>query len=266
MLWPLGQADPTITDDTTRAANFSNLSTLYKSARQGIDDAVTITGMTKPSVMIHIDNGWDLQLQTAWFSGLTGSGIVTKDDWDIFGFSFYPFYGTNATFANLNATLNALAGQHGKPMHVVETDWPEACSGADAPALSEPGIPISAAGQTEWIKEIIGVVKGVQGGLGQGISYWEPGWLNNTGLGSACGDAILFSGDYSKPEQTIGYSRNSVDMYVDQESLAQPVLRHHSIAGFCSIANSTFCRDGFAFLETCLRVHVNSQLRPRQSS
>lgn len=213
MLWPLGRADPTITDDATRAQSFSNLATLFKAARGGVDDAVAATGMTKPSVMIHIDNGWNLGLQQAWFSGLTGSGIVSTSDWDVFGFSFYPFYGTSATLANLKTTLNTLGSQYGKPMHVVETDWPYACSGSGAPALSEPSIPISAAGQTEWVKDIISVVKGVSGGLGQGVHYWEPTWLNNTGLGSACQDAVLFQGDFSNPRQTVGYSRSSVGMF-----------------------------------------------------
>ena len=144
MLWPLGQADPTIADDAARAANFSNLAMLYKSARLGVDDAVATTNMQKPGVMIHIDNGWDLSLQQSWFSALTGSGTVTVADWDVFGFSFYPFYGTNATLNNLNNSLQTLAAQYQKPLQVVETDWPEACTGSDAPALSEPSIPISA--------------------------------------------------------------------------------------------------------------------------
>ena len=214
MLWPLGQADPTI-NDASRFTNFTNLAMLYKSARSGVDDAVSATGMTKPSVMIHIDNGWDFDLQEAWFTGITGENIVTTADWDVFAFSFYPFYGTNATLANLNYSLQTLAQLYSKPMHVVETDWPEECSGASAPALSEPSIPVSVQGQVQWVQDIIDVVKSAPNGLGQGVHYWEPTWLNNTGLGSACQDTILFSGDYSNPAQTIGYSRASVDMYLN---------------------------------------------------
>ena len=131
----------------------------------------------------------------------------------IFGFSFYPFYGTAATLANLKTSLTALAYKYNKPLHVVETDWPDICNGATAPELSEPSIPISVAGQIQWVHDIINVVKSVPRGLGRGVDYWEPTWLNNTGLGSACQDTILFSADWSKYPKVTGYSRDSVNMF-----------------------------------------------------
>ena len=57
MLWPLGRADPWISNTQQRTDNFRNLANLYKSARLGVDDAVR-QGVSKPIVMIHIDNGW----------------------------------------------------------------------------------------------------------------------------------------------------------------------------------------------------------------
>lgn len=162
--------------------------------------------------MIHIDNGWNLTLQKTWFEALTGSGKVNPSDWDVFGFSFYPFYGTSATFANLKDSLHTLAEIYRKPIHVVETDWPDICSGSDAPALSEPEIPVSVEGQIQWVQDIIDIVKGLPGGLGQGFNYWEPAWLNLTSLGSACQDAILFSTDWSEWPLMMAYSRDSVNM------------------------------------------------------
>lgn len=204
--------DVDIEPASARVANFTNLGTLWAAARNGVRDAV-YEGVKKPQVMIHIDDGWNLTLQETWFSSLTATGKVKPSDWDIFGFSFYPFYGTAATLANLGSTLNTLASKYNKPLHVVETDWPAICSGSDAPALSEPSIPISVAGQTEWVDDIVGVVKQVPNGLGQGVNYWEPAWLNNTGLGSACQDAILFSADWSQYPKVFGYSRGSVNMF-----------------------------------------------------
>jgi arabinogalactan endo-1,4-beta-galactosidase len=143
--------------------------------------------------MIHIDDGYDKTLQKNWFGALTGAGVSTSE-WDVFGFSFYPFYGTAATFSNLKSSLNFIARKYNKPIQVVETDWPNQCSGSDAPALSEPSIPISAEGQVQWVHEVVDIVKKLPNGLGmcasprnlleeaniaigQGVNYWEPAWL-----------------------------------------------------------------------------------------
>jgi arabinogalactan endo-1,4-beta-galactosidase len=213
ILWPTGYVDVDTFPTSARIANFTSLATLWSSARKGVDDAVK-AGTKKPAIMIHIDDGWNKTLQLSWFEALTGSGKVKVSDWDVFGFSFYPFYGTAATLPNLKETLDAVAIKYQKPVHVVETDWPAICDGATAPELSDTAVPVSVAGQTEWVRDIVAVVKGVAGGWGKGVNYWEPTWLNNTGLGSACQDAILFSADWSGwPNKIVGYSRSSVDMF-----------------------------------------------------
>lgn len=98
----------------------------------------------------------------------------------------------------------------------METDWPALCDGPTAPELSNTNIPISPEGQTEWVREIVKVVKAVPNGLGQGVNYWEPAWLNNTSLGSSCQDAILFDADWSGwPDVIVGYSRSSVNIFKD---------------------------------------------------
>ena len=77
-------------------------------------------------------------------------------------------YGTAATFANLENSLTTIANKYNKPIHVVETDWPNECSGADAPELSEPSVPVSVQGQIAWVHRIIDIVKGLPRGLGRG--------------------------------------------------------------------------------------------------
>lgn len=59
---------------------------------------------------------------------------------------------------------------------VVETDWPEKCSGGTK--LSEPSIAKSAAGQQTWVLDIKNVLAGLTDGHGLGIAYWEPGWVS----------------------------------------------------------------------------------------
>lgn len=60
---------------------------------------------------------------------------------------------------------------------------------------------------------MVRVVKDVPYGLGRGVHYWEPAWLNNTSLGSACEDATLFAAEYSGYPLTVGYSRSSVNFF-----------------------------------------------------
>ncbi|EFQ35706.1 glycosyl hydrolase family 53 [Colletotrichum graminicola] len=215
MLWPLGRVSVDVQPWPATVANFSNLATLYKAARAGVTDA-TCAGVPKPEVMLHLDNGWNLTLQERWYGALVDNG-VPPSAWDGFGFSFYPFYGTEATFENLGAVLRAMADKYGKPMQVVETDYPAVCDGRwnPIPESSEPGIPYSVAGQVEWMAEVLRIVREAPRGLGRGVWYWEPAWLNNTSLGSACNDAILFEADYSGWPRTVGYSRESVNVFLD---------------------------------------------------
>lgn len=212
MMWPLGRVSVDVEPRSARTANFTGLATLYSAAREGVRDAVK-AGVQAPEVMIHIDNGWNLTTQRRWFEALTATGKVKMKDWDVIGLSFYPFYGTGATLANLREAMGWLARKYGKPIHVVETDWPAICEGESAPVLSEPGIEASVEGQLEWGREVVRAVREVPKGLGRGVNYWEPAWLNNTGLGSACQDAILFEADWSKWPEVTAYSRESVNLF-----------------------------------------------------
>jgi arabinogalactan endo-1,4-beta-galactosidase len=108
MLNFLGYVDVDTQPASALVRNFTQLATLWKSARAGVDDAIARTHMPKPQIMIHIDDGWNLTLQQRWFGAMVDNGVPLSA-WDVFGFSFYPFYGTAATFANLRQTLHTLA-------------------------------------------------------------------------------------------------------------------------------------------------------------
>ncbi|TEY39881.1 hypothetical protein BOTCAL_0448g00070 [Botryotinia calthae] len=213
MLWPVGYVDVDIQPTKSLHQNFTSFATLWKSARAGVDDALA-AGVQKPQIMIHIDDGWNVTLQQRWFDALTANGVPLSA-WDVFGFSFYPFYGTAATLDNLRTTLHWVAETYRKPVHVAETDYPAICDGQynPIPESSEPKIPYTVAGQLEWSEDVISVVRNVPHGLGRGVHYWEPAWLNNTSLGSDCNDAILFAPDYSAWPTTVGYSRKSVALF-----------------------------------------------------
>ncbi|KAG8785082.1 hypothetical protein FRC15_002018 [Serendipita sp. 397] len=160
LLWPTG-----------KTPNWNSLSQLLNSGRNGAIDGNT---SSPPKIMIHIDNGWDWSLQQSWWDNIQVQGALTLDKVDYIGVSFYPFYDTRATLANLKTTLTNMANRYGRPLIVAETDYPAVCSGV---SLSEPSIPASSAGQTQWVQKIAQVVCGLPGGLGKGIFYWEPTWL-----------------------------------------------------------------------------------------
>ncbi len=71
-------------------AYFSNLSYLWKAARAGVDDAIH-SGVPKPQILIHIDDGWNLTLQQRWFGAMVENGVPTSA-WDIFGTWFLAFF------------------------------------------------------------------------------------------------------------------------------------------------------------------------------
>ncbi|KAI9694255.1 MAG: hypothetical protein M1820_009113 [Bogoriella megaspora] len=199
MLWPLGQINN---------GNYANFATLWAAARAGVNDAVN-AGVPKPKVMIHLDDGWNQSLMSSWFKGVFATGKVSASDVDVFGFSFYPFYGTSATISNLQASLNNIASTYKKPVYIAETDWPNACSGTSLSA----NYPVSAQGQTQWVQAIENTLSAVPNGLGAGIFYWEPGFLNDSSLGSSCSSALLFNVDWSGWPTTKATALSSVNMF-----------------------------------------------------
>ncbi|OJD36414.1 arabinogalactan endo-beta-galactosidase [Diplodia corticola] len=197
MLFPAGQ----IADN-----DFSGFAALWAAARAGVDDAVA-AGTAKPSVMIHLNNGWDEATLTWWFDGLFAEGTVTADMVDALGVSFYPFFDTEATTDALQSSLDSLASAYGKPVYVAETDWPVSCDGVDLSA----DFSVDAQGQVDWVGAVVDVLNNVPDGLGAGVFYWEGGFINNTALGSDCDDNILFDVNWGgSPAAT---ARSSVNMY-----------------------------------------------------
>ncbi|EKG16734.1 Glycosyl hydrolase 53 [Macrophomina phaseolina MS6] len=188
--------------------DFSGFAKLWAAARAGVDDAVA-AGVTKPQVMIHLNNGWDEATMTWWFKGLFDEGTVTQDMVDVFGFSFYPFFDIKATTSALQNSFNTLASTYNKPLYVAETDWPTSCSDVDLSA----DFAVSAQGQSDWVGAVVDVLNNVPDGLGAGIFYWEPGFINNTALGSDCDDNILFDVSWDNWPKTSATARSSVNMF-----------------------------------------------------
>ncbi|RAL59239.1 hypothetical protein DID88_006954 [Monilinia fructigena] len=190
LLWPLG-----------KTTSYYNVATLLHSASSAIKESNLAT---QPKIMIHLDQGWYWSHQQSFYKNVLAAGPLASTDFDMMGVSYYPFYSSSATLANLKTTLTGMANTWGKELVVAETNWPFACP---SPAYAFPSdatsIPFSAAGQTTWIQDVAAVVAGVSGG--SGLFYWEPAWVQNAGLGSSCSDNLLF--EYS------GTARSSLSTF-----------------------------------------------------
>ncbi|KAA1470798.1 arabinogalactan endo-1,4-beta-galactosidase [Dentipellis sp. KUC8613] len=191
LLWPVGQIS---------VNGINPVSQLLHSAINGAKSAGS------PRILIHLANGWDWSGLSSFFKGVFIPGALATSDIDIIGVSFYPFYDAGATLSALKSSLTNLANTYGKPIVVAETDWPVSCSGVQ---LTEPSIPVSTSGQETWITDIKNVLTSLPNGLGQGIFYWEPGWVGSANLGSACADNLLVTSS--------GATRTSINIFQDMQ-------------------------------------------------
>ncbi|KAG0145179.1 hypothetical protein CROQUDRAFT_658976 [Cronartium quercuum f. sp. fusiforme G11] len=191
LLWPLGEISKP-----------SNIARLLHSASEGIRSSA-LSSTTK--IMLHTSNGWHKSMQLWFYKTILSFGTFTLNDFDIFGFSFYPFQGPEATFSALKDTLEAFENKYpGKELVIAETNWPFSCPSPRSAFPSEANqIPFSQKGQIEWVKNISDLLDSVKGGAG--LFYWEAAWTSNANLGSACADNLLFD--------PTGKARDSVDMF-----------------------------------------------------
>ncbi|KAJ3858030.1 glycoside hydrolase family 53 protein [Lentinula lateritia] len=163
---------------------YSPLSQLLHSAANGAHDASDTV-----KIVVHLANGWDGSAMSSFYEQIFIQGEFATTDFDVMGFSFYPFYDAAATYSALQSSLDNLVATYGKDVMVVETDWPSSgsCSGV---TLSE-DFAISTSGQESWVSGITEILAGLSDGHGLGVVYWEPGWIGNDGLGSGCSNNLV---------------------------------------------------------------------------
>lgn len=100
LLWPVGRIS---------VNGFQPASELLHSAALGVRAASKTT-----KTVIHIANGWDSSGVNFFYGGIFVAGALSTSDIDVQGFSFYPFYGTNATLDNLKSTLTGMINTFNK--------------------------------------------------------------------------------------------------------------------------------------------------------
>ncbi|KAF2428692.1 glycoside hydrolase family 53 protein [Tothia fuscella] len=195
LLWPTAKYD-----------QMGNIAKILVAGSQGVRSSKY---GSKAKVMVHLDRGYSWSTQEWFYDTIAKNGFSLTKDVDVLGISYYPFWDPrDSTLENFRQNINNMAKKYGKPVVVAETDWPTKCSKAiENIPQSLRSIPFTAQGQVEWMRKVADIVKGVPGGLGQGVMYWEPGWIDNASLGSKCESSVLFDGNWGNMSNVIASAK-----------------------------------------------------------
>lgn len=120
----------------------------------------------KVRIMLHVDHGGDIPMTKTFFSKMR----EYKIDYDVIGFSFYPW--SHGTLTDLKDNLWFAAREYGKEIIVVETGYYWRTSNYFRKA--KPPVPETPQGQYEWLEAVNEIVMNTPGGLGRGVFWWEP--------------------------------------------------------------------------------------------
>ncbi|HEY4335634.1 MAG TPA: glycosyl hydrolase 53 family protein [Puia sp.] len=145
MLWPNGQASDSM-------SNFAQLVNAGYNAVKAIDSTI--------KVVVHISNGYDNSLFEWMFDGLKANGA----HWDVIGMSLYPSSSNWSTYNTQCLTnMNDMISRYGKDVMISEVgmSWDDSTD------------------CKSFLSDLIGKVKGISGGHGLGVFYWEPESYNN---------------------------------------------------------------------------------------
>ncbi len=167
MLWPDGDYN-----------HFDNLADLLKAGAQAMQDCSPET-----LIMLHIPEGGDNDLARWWFDAITHREVP----FDIIGVSYYPFW--HGSLAQLQTNLNDISARYDKDVIVAEFAYPFTGQEGDQTfnifnrAMGTEGYLITPEGQRMMLRDVMSVVRGVQGGRGLGVFYWEATWTVVDGNG-----------------------------------------------------------------------------------
>lgn len=159
-LWPDGRIDYAHPSESKwqNVADYLNAGAKAIRSVQDKDHAVKI--------MLHVDHGGDLEMTQTFFDTMK----KLKVDYDIVGFSFYPW--SHGTLLDLRDNLRLTALRYHKEIIVVETGyyWKPSSYFKDQPAPYAE----TPEGQKAWFQAVNEVVMDTPEGLGKGVFWWEP--------------------------------------------------------------------------------------------
>lgn len=159
-LWPDGRvnyADP----GNSKWANVAEYLNAGARAVRALEDKDR-----KVKIMLHVDHGGDLEFSQTFFDKMK----EFKVDYDVIGYSFYPW--SHGTLMDLRDNLHMTALRYGKEIIVVETGyyWRESRYFKDVPSA----FPETPEGQKAWFDAVNEIVLNTPNALGRGVFWWEP--------------------------------------------------------------------------------------------
>lgn len=172
LLWPEG-----------RTPHFDNIARFISSAIKAVREV-----LPESKVIIHLDNGGNMQLYRYWFEEYFMHG---GSDFDMIGLSYYPVW--HGTLPELKRNLAFLSEKYHKDLLIAETAYPftledyqsqegleeEERKGMAARKENTTILPfeISESGQKDFLETLVALIREVPHGCGRGFVYWEPAWL-----------------------------------------------------------------------------------------
>jgi len=196
MLWPVGKV---IYDEVTgEPTSYANMTRLLKAG----STAARESGNVK--IIFHLERSCDNVRYRQWFDAVTAANI----DYDIIGVSYYPHW--HGTMQEVRRNLEDISARYNKDVMVVETAYPftdKHYSGRPGVSLvingemtlpdgSPPPYPFSVKGQSNFLRDLVKMVKSIK--RCKGLYYWEPGWLPLEGSTWATVAARKYMGEENK--------------------------------------------------------------------
>jgi arabinogalactan endo-1,4-beta-galactosidase len=170
MLWPDGHTyDP---------PNWDNLAALLIAGYEAVKACSPET-----QVMLHIAEGGDNELARWWFDNITRRDVP----FDVIGISYYPYW--HGSLGELQYNLNDITARYDKDVIVVETAYAftegddDNYSNIATQELMNPHYPFTPEGQRTMLRDVMSVVRAVDGGRGLGVFYWDATWTAVKGNG-----------------------------------------------------------------------------------
>ena len=153
MLWPDGKLPE----------KWDNFADLVIAGRSGVIEGCD--PLNVPKIMIHIDQGGNLEKTKYFFDKLLSYGII----FDYIGQSYYPWW--HGTLLDLRNNMNFMSKQYKKPIILVEVAY---CASPTEYTRKSAPFPESPEGQRQFLEEVNNIILNTPDNLGAGVFWWEP--------------------------------------------------------------------------------------------